>query len=62
MRIVSNGDNLHKMLNPVFWKKIRQNIINLSCAQRVVKVKDRYGKKKSEGFLFLLGFGKGCGL
>ena len=49
MRIVSNGDNLHEMLNPVFWKKIRQNIINLSCAefaQRVVKVKDRYSKKR----------------
>ena len=41
MQIVSYGDNLHEMSNPIFWKKIR-NIINLSSAengQRVVKVK-----------------------
>ena len=46
MQIVSNGDNLHEMSNPVFfffffffWKT--RNIINLSCAefaQRVVNI------------------------
>ena len=42
MQIVSWGDNLHEMSNPVFWlKKIRKNIINLSSAefaQGVVKL------------------------
>ena len=41
MQIVSNGDNLHEMLNPVFWEKNKKNIINLSFAEltkRVVKV------------------------
>ena len=40
MQIVS-GDNLHEMSDPVFWKKIRKNIINLSSAelaQRVLNV------------------------
>ena len=36
------GDNVHEMLNPVFWKKKEKNITNLSFAElakRVVKVK-----------------------
>ena len=41
MQIVSIGDNLHEMSNPVFWEKNKKNIINLSSttelAQRVVK-------------------------
>ena len=47
MQIVSNGDNLHEMLYPVFWKN-KKNIMNLlsaeyaqraaEYAQRVVKV------------------------
>ena len=32
MHIVSNGDNLYEMPNPVFWKKIRKNI-NLSSPE-----------------------------
>ena len=42
MQIVSNGDNLHEMSNPVFWKKIRKNIISLLSAELVkgvIKVK-----------------------
>ena len=45
MRIVSGGDNLHEMSNPVlFWGKYKKkkNIINLPSAkfaQRVAKVK-----------------------
>ena len=39
-----NGDNLHKMSNPVFWEKYKKiPSINLSfadLAQRVVKVKE----------------------
>ena len=39
------GDNLHEMLNPVFWgKKNKKNITNLSSAelaQRVIKIKRR---------------------
>ena len=49
MQIVSNGDNLHEMPNPVFWEKIRKNIISLSStelAQTVVKV------KKQQNFIF----------
>ena len=42
MQIVSSGDNLHEMSNPVFWKKNNmKTIINLwsaEFAQRVVKV------------------------
>ena len=43
MQIVSNGDNLHEMLNPVFWeKKKKKNIaylLSAELAQRVVKDK-----------------------
>ena len=42
MHIVSNGDNLHEMSNPIFWGKKYENITNLSSAelaQKVVKVK-----------------------
>ena len=38
---ISPKDNLHKMSKPVFWEKIRKNIINWSSAeyvQRVLKV------------------------
>ena len=41
MQIVSSGDNLHDMSNPVFWEKY-ENTANLSSAelaQRVVKAK-----------------------
>ena len=40
MQIVSNGDNLHEMSNPVFWEKNTKNINLLSAefAQRGVKV------------------------
>ena len=41
MQIVSSGDNLHEMSDPVFWEN-KKNIINLPSAenaQRVVKVK-----------------------
>ena len=40
MQIVSIGDNLHEISNPVFWEN-KKNIINLSSAelaQKVVKV------------------------
>ena len=44
MQIVSNGDNLHEMSNPVFYKKkSKKNVINLLSAEiftkRVEKVK-----------------------
>ena len=42
MQIVSNGKKLHGMSNPVFFGKVRKNIINLSSAdlaQGAVKVK-----------------------
>ena len=32
MQIVSNGDNLHEMSNPVFWEKLN-NITNLLSAE-----------------------------
>ena len=41
MQIVSNGDNLHEMSNPVFLEKKSENFINLSSAefaQRMIKV------------------------
>ena len=31
--VVSNGDKLHEMLNPIFWKKNKKNIIYLSSAE-----------------------------
>ena len=40
MQIVSLGDNLHEISNPVFWEN-KKNNLNLSSAenaQRVVKV------------------------
>ena len=33
MQIVSNGDNLHEMSNPIFLWKIRKKIMNLSSAE-----------------------------
>ena len=42
MQIVSNGDNLHEMSNPVCWEKNKKSIIDLlsaELAQGVVKVK-----------------------
>ena len=41
MQIVSLGDNLHEMSNPVFWEKVRKIFQDISAefAQRVVKVK-----------------------
>ena len=33
MQIVSIGDNLHEMSNPVFWEKIKKYIVNLSSAE-----------------------------
>ena len=41
MQIVSNGDNLHEMSNPVSWENNKKKIINISSAdlaQRVLKV------------------------
>ena len=49
MQIVSSGDNLHEMSNPVTGKN-KKNIINLSSAenaQRVVKVKVLWRYKAS---------------
>ena len=34
MQIVSNGDNLHYMSNPVFLEKNKVYIINLSSAEK----------------------------
>ena len=39
MQIVSNGGNLHKMSDPVFWKNII-NLLSAEFAQRVVMVKE----------------------
>ena len=44
MQVVSNGNNLHAMLNPVFWEK-KKNIISVlsaELAQRMVKIKVTY--------------------
>ena len=41
MQIVSTGDNLHEMLNPVGWEKFEkhhQNLSSTELAQRVIKV------------------------
>ena len=48
MQIVSNGDNLHEMSNPVSWKKknIRKNLSSAELAQRMVKVNAQKKKKK----------------
>ena len=37
MQIVSNGDNLHEMSNPVVLKNMK-NVINLSSAELVMRV------------------------
>ena len=33
MQIVSLGDNLHEISKPIFWEKLRKNIINLYSAE-----------------------------
>ena len=43
MQIVSNGDNLHEMSDPVFWKNII-NLLSAEFAQRVVMVKEVWNK------------------
>ena len=42
MQIVSNGDNLLEISNPVFWEKSEKltNMSSAELAQRVIKVKD----------------------
>ena len=48
MQTVSNGDSLHEMSNPVFWKKTRQKkkqekyhqFASAELGQRVVKVNE----------------------
>ena len=42
MQIVSIGNNLHEMSNPVFWEKSGKitNLLSAELAQRVVKVKN----------------------
>ena len=37
-RIVSNGDNLHELSNPVFWKKIRKIKSIIELAQSVYEI------------------------
>ena len=37
MQIVSIGDNLQEMSNPIFWKKKKKNILTL-CAEILPKV------------------------
>ena len=44
MQIVSIGDNLHEMSKPIFCKKGKKNVIDMSStefSQRLVKVKER---------------------
>ena len=33
MQIVSLGDNLHEISNPIFWENVQKNIIYLSSAE-----------------------------
>ena len=33
MQIVSTGDNLHEMSNPVFWKKKKKKYFSMSSAE-----------------------------
>ena len=55
MHIVSNGDNLHEISNPVFWGKIRK-ILSICClliSQRVVKINYRNIHCICEGILII---------
>ena len=50
MQIVSSGDNLHKMPNPIFQEEIRKNFFNFSSAEFVysklsAKVQFKYGMR-----------------
>ena len=36
MQIVSIGDNLHEMLNPVFWRKYKK-YFNMSSAEKFTR-------------------------
>ena len=38
MHIVSNGDNLHEMSNPIFLGKNKKNITNFSSAELAKRV------------------------
>ena len=43
MQIVSIGDNLHEMSDPVFWEELKNNITDLlsgELAQRVIQVNE----------------------
>ena len=54
MHIVCNGDNLHEMSDPVFWKKLRKNVIS-EYAHRVTIVKGMniLSRKQSNIICFL---------
>ena len=41
MQIVSNGDNLHELSNPVCWGKISSICPSAEFAQKVVKVNEQ---------------------
>ena len=44
MQIISIGDNLHEVSNPVYWGTYKKNITNLSSAEyakRVVITSDK---------------------
>ena len=42
MQILSIGDNLHEMSNPVFWEKIRKKKIEMSSAENITQSAKRY--------------------
>ena len=59
MQIVSSGDSLHEMSNPVFWKKKNKKnsikFLSAEIAQRVVMIKKNvdtvWMKKKCLGLV-----------
>ena len=57
MQIVSTGDNLHDMSNPVFWEnRTKKNIINMSSAElaqlwwRLTQINKMRDNCKQQGF------------
>ena len=38
MQIVSSGDNLYEMSDPILWEKNKKNIVSLSFAEFVLNM------------------------
>ena len=59
MQIVSNGDNLHEMSNPVFWGKKKEKYFSVLSAENFIQ-SWYWAHYMTHGALILVGPHKKC--